>query len=144
MPALKRFGASFVGRLGAQLATVATLAVLVAAMGYNTAPRRGRDVGPAHFLTSDRCMPCHNSLKTPSGEDASIGLDWRADDGNSSRPYWQASVRREVLDHPTASAQSGRLFTCHMPMQRFAARAAGRAGKPCSTVSQQGGDGSAR
>jgi hypothetical protein len=131
MPALKRFGAPFLGDLGVQLATVATLAVLVAAMGYNTPLHRGRDVGPAHFLTSDRCMPCHNSLKTPSGEDASIGLDWRASImANSSRdPYWQASVRREVLDHPAASAQiQDDCSTCHMPMQRFAERAAGAKG----------------
>ena len=76
-------------------------------------------------------MPCHNSLKTPSGEDASIGLDWRASMmANSSRdPYWQAAVRREVLDHPTASAQiQDDCSTCHMPMQRFAARAAGAQG----------------
>ncbi len=131
MPTLNRLGASFAGRLGAPLATVATLAVLVAAMGYNTAPRGGAGVGPAHFLTSDRCMPCHNSLTTPSGRDASIGLDWRASImANSSRdPYWQASVRREVLDHPTASALiQDDCSTCHMPMQRFAARAAGGKG----------------
>ncbi len=123
MPALKRFGAP--------LATVATLAVLVATMGYATAPRDGADVGPAHFLTADRCMPCHNSLTTRSGRDASIGLDWRASImANSSRdPYWQASVRREVLDHPTASALiQDDCSTCHMPMERFAARAAGGRG----------------
>jgi hypothetical protein len=76
-------------------------------------------------------MPCHNSLTTASGEDASIGLDWRASVmANSSRdPYWQASVRREVLDHPTASALiQDDCSTCHMPMQRFAARAAGAQG----------------
>jgi hypothetical protein len=131
MPALKRFGASFAARLGASLATVATLAVLVTAMGYKTAPRGGTDIGPAHFLTADRCMPCHNSLTTPSGRDASIGFDWRASMmANSSRdPYWQASVRREVLDHPTARALiQDDCSTCHMPMQRFAARAGGGQG----------------
>ena len=128
MSALKRFGAP--------LATVATFAVLVATTGYVSAPREstrsGRArVGPAHFLTADRCMPCHNSLTTRSGRDASIGLDWRASImANSSRdPYWQASVRREVLDHPTASALiQDECSTCHMPMQRFAARAAGGRG----------------
>jgi len=128
---MKCFGASFVKRFGAPVATVATLAACVAAIGYSTAARGGRDVGPAHFLTSDRCMPCHNSLKTPTGEDASIGLDWRASImANSSRdPYWQASVRREVLDHPTASALiQDDCSTCHMPMQRSAARAAGGKG----------------
>jgi hypothetical protein len=118
-------------RLGAPFAALAAMAVLVAAMGYSTAPRGGADVGPAHFVTADRCMACHNGLTTPSGRDASIGLDWRASMmANSSRdPYWQASVRREVLDHPTASALiQDDCSTCHMPMQRFAARAAGGQG----------------
>jgi hypothetical protein len=127
MRALKRLGA----RLGAPLATVVTIAVLGGTMGYTTAPHRGADVGPAHFLTSDRCMACHNSLSTPSGRDASIGLDWRGSImANSSRdPYWQASVRREVLDHPSATAEiQDECSTCHMPMQRFTARAAGGRG----------------
>jgi len=43
-----------------------------------------------HFQTSDRCMACHNSLVTPSGEDVSIGMAWRGTMmANSSRdPYW--------------------------------------------------------
>jgi hypothetical protein len=116
-------------RLGAPVATVAAIAALIATMGYTTAP--SGEVGPAHFLTADRCMSCHNGLTTPSGRDASIGFDWRASMmANSSRdPYWQASVRREVLDHPTASALiQDDCSTCHMPMQRFAARAAGGQG----------------
>ena len=53
------------------------------------------------FQTSDRCIACHNGLTTASGEDVSIGFDWRATImANSSRdPYWQASVRRETIDH---------------------------------------------
>src|SRR5258707_10594817 len=49
------------------------------------------------FHTSDRCVACHNGLTTKSGEDISIGLDWRANMmANSSRdPYWQANVPRE-------------------------------------------------
>lgn len=131
MRALTRLGGRFAARLGAPLATAATIAVLIATMGYTTAPRGGADVGPAHFLTADRCMACHNSLTTPSGRDASIGFDWRASImANSSRdPYWQASVRREVLDHPTARAEiQDECSTCHMPMQRFTARAAGGLG----------------
>jgi hypothetical protein len=116
-------------RLGAPVATVAAILVLIATMGYTTAP--SGEVGPAHFLTADRCIACHNGLTTPAGRDASIGFDWRASMmANSSRdPYWQASVRREVLDHPTASALiQDDCSTCHMPMQRFAARAAGGQG----------------
>lgn len=84
------------------------------------------------FLTSDDCTACHNSLTTPSGEDVSIGASWRASMmANSARdPYWQASVRRETLDHPTTSAAiQDECATCHMPMARTSARAAGRAGE---------------
>lgn len=131
MRALKRLGTTIAARLGALLAMVATMAVLVAAVGYGTAPRGRADVGPAHFLTADRCISCHSSLTTSSGQDASIGFDWRASImANSSRdPYWQASVRREVLDHPTSSAAiQDECSTCHMPMARFAEHAAGREG----------------
>lgn len=77
------------------------------------------------FVTSDTCMACHNSLRTPSGEDVSIGAAWRASMmANSSRdPYWQAAVRREVLDHPDAGdAIQDECATCHMPMSRTDAR----------------------
>jgi hypothetical protein len=123
MPALKRVGIAVAG--------VATMAGLVAAAGYRTAPRGGVAVGPAHFLTADRCLACHSGLTTPSGRDVSIGFDWRASVmANSSRdPYWQASVRREVLDHPTARADiEDECTICHMPMQRYTARAAGGRG----------------
>ena len=48
------------------------------------------------------CIACHNGLRTPSGEDVSIGASWRASMmANSARdPYWQAAVRRETIDHP--------------------------------------------
>ena len=57
------------------------------------------------FQTSDRCLACHNGLVTPSGEDVSIGVSWRASImANASRdPYWQAGVRRETIDHPQQS-----------------------------------------
>ena len=83
------------------------------------------------FQTSDRCMACHNSLATPSGEDVSIGTSWRASVmANSSRdPYWQAGVRRETIDHPQQSAAiQDECATCHMPMARTEARAEGREG----------------
>jgi hypothetical protein len=71
------------------------------------------------FHSSDRCVVCHNQLTTPSGQDVSIGLDWRASImANSSRdPYWQASVRRESLDHPESKADiENECSTCHMPI----------------------------
>jgi hypothetical protein len=128
--------------LGAFVASVTMIAVLVAAAGYGTAPRGGATPGPAHFLTSDRCIACHSSLTTRSGQDASIGFDWRASImANSSRdPYWQASVRREVLDHAANSAEiQDECSTCHMPMQRFAEHTAGRQGKVFARFPTHGG-----
>lgn len=84
------------------------------------------------FKTAGNCMPCHNSLISPSGEDVSIGLSWRASMmANSSRdPYWQASVRRETIDHPAATADiEDECSICHMPMARATAHANGRKGR---------------
>jgi hypothetical protein len=84
------------------------------------------------FKTSDECMACHNGLRTPSGEDVSIGASWRASMmANSSRdPYWQAGVRREVIDHPSASAAiQDECATCHMPMSRTESKMAGSDGE---------------
>ncbi len=84
-----------------------------------------------HFQTSDRCIACHNGMQTSSGDDLSIGIDWRASMmANSARdPYWQASVRREITDHPTAKAaiEDG-CADCHMPMARTEARLRGEPG----------------
>lgn len=83
----------------------------------------------AEFRTSDRCVACHNGLKTSSGEDISIGFQWRASVmANSSRdPYWQGSVRRESIDHPESTAAiEDECSTCHMPLTHFAAKAEGR------------------
>lgn len=74
------------------------------------------------FRTSDRCVACHNGLKTSGGEDISIGMQWGASVmANSSRdPYWQASVRRETIDHgPASLAIQDECSTCHMPMQHL-------------------------
>jgi hypothetical protein len=72
------------------------------------------------FRTAERCANCHNKLKTPNGEDVSIGLQWSASMmANSARdPYWQGSVRRETLDHPESSAAiQNECARCHMPLQ---------------------------
>jgi hypothetical protein len=84
------------------------------------------------FKTAGNCMPCHNSLVAPSGEDVSIGVSWRASImANSSRdPYWQAGVRRETIDHPSAAADiEDECSICHMPMARATAHANGRKGE---------------
>ncbi len=90
--------------------------------------------GPAlpHFQTADNCLACHNGLTTSAGEDVSIGSAWRGSImANASRdPYWQASVRRETLDHPAqANAIEDECATCHMPMARTLARARGADGQ---------------
>ena len=81
------------------------------------------------LVTSHECVACHNGLTTPTGEDVSIGVAWRASMmANSSRdPYWQASVRREIIDHPQAAdAIEDECAICHMPMSRTKARAENR------------------
>jgi hypothetical protein len=84
-----------------------------------------------HFQTSDRCIACHNGMATASGEPFSIGIDWRASImANSARdPYWQASVRREITDHPEAQVQiEDSCADCHMPMSRTQAKLRGKPG----------------
>jgi hypothetical protein len=84
------------------------------------------------FQTSDRCVACHNGLVTPSGEDVSIGLEWRASImANSARdPYWQAAVRRESMDHPESQAKiEDECAACHMPMARYHAKSRGEPGQ---------------
>jgi hypothetical protein len=83
------------------------------------------------FLTSDRCMACHNGLVDASGNDISIGINWRGSVmAHSSRdPYWQAAVRREITDHPGArGAIEDKCASCHMPMARFTAKSHGKQG----------------
>jgi hypothetical protein len=85
-----------------------------------------------HFQTSDRCVACHNGITTPTGEDISIGVNWRTSMmANAARdPYWMAGVRRETLDHPTAAAHiQDECTICHMPMMRYEARLAGAEGQ---------------
>ena len=84
------------------------------------------------FETAQTCMVCHNNLVTPSGEDVSIGTDWRATMmANSARdPYWHAAVRREVIDHPDeAAAIEDECSICHMPMSTYEARVARTTGQ---------------
>ena len=83
------------------------------------------------FRTSDRCLACHKGVVTSDGLDVSIGYDWRASMmANSARdPYWQAAVRREVLDYPDASNEiEDNCSSCHMPMARTSALMSGRTG----------------
>jgi hypothetical protein len=106
----------------------------------------GASFGAAHrgveFATSDNCLACHNGMTAGSGEDVSIGVAWRASMmANSARdPYWQASVRRETLDHAShADAIQDECAICHMPMARTAAHAAGGLGRVFPIVPGSGG-----
>jgi hypothetical protein len=110
----------------------AWLAALAASVGAQAVPPR-QEADAAHntvaFLTSDNCLACHNGLTAASGEDVSIGVAWRASMmANSARdPYWQAGVRREVIDHPSAQAViEHECSICHMPMAHTVAAAEGR------------------
>jgi len=92
---------------------------------------KNADLKP-EFHTSDRCLACHNGLTTPEGKDVSIGFNWRASImANSARdPYWQASVRREDIDHPEAKAEiEDGCADCHMPMARYKAQLNGKLGE---------------
>ena len=99
-----------------------------AALAQSAAPEPAADT---LFVTSDRCMACHNGLTGPAGKDVSIGAAWQGSMmANSSRdPYWQAAVRREITEHAgAAGAIEDKCSSCHMPMARFTAKAHGGTG----------------
>ena len=84
------------------------------------------------FASSDQCIACHSNLTDAEGGPVSIGHAWRGSMmAHSARdPYWQASVRREVTDHPEAQAKiEDTCSTCHMPMARVLSKADGGLGK---------------
>jgi hypothetical protein len=86
----------------------------------------------SHFQTSDRCVACHNGISSPTGEDISIGVNWRTSMmANSGRdPYWISGVRRETIDHPVAAASiQDECTICHMPMMRYESKLIGREGE---------------
>ncbi len=93
--------------------------------------RGAQDQQQVDFHTSDRCMACHNQLTTPKGQDVSIGLDWRSSlMANSARdPYWQASIRRESIDHASVTRDvQDECSACHMPVTRYEAKIRGEKG----------------
>lgn len=107
---------------------LASVLAMCAAMAATTLATRAAAPAPPLFHTSDRCIACHNGLLTATGQDVSIGFDWRASImANSSRdPYWQASIRRETIDHaPAAPAIEDECAICHMPIVRYEAKQQG-------------------
>ena len=122
-------------RLVALAAMAWMVALLVAAPRAADQARAARAANPHRDLSlfshSDNCIACHNNLAAGDGEDVSIGVAWRSTMmANSSRdPYWQASVRREAIDHPSrAAAIEDECASCHMPMPQRIARTAGATG----------------
>lgn len=87
---------------------------------------------PQMFVTADQCMACHNGLTAPDGSDVSFGTNWRSSMmAHAARdPYWQAAVRREILEHPeSAEAIQNECAACHMPMSRTQENAQGQLGR---------------
>jgi hypothetical protein len=115
-------------RVWTRLSGVAIAALMIAGANVQTGTANGTNDSPPLFHTSDRCIACHNGLTTQSGADVSIGFDWRPSMmANSSRdPYWQASVRRETVDHGHAAAEiQDECAVCHMPIVRYEAKLRG-------------------
>ncbi len=111
-----------------------SILVAVALLFFSQRMRGGDGHGglKPEFQTSDRCFACHNQLTTPSGRDVSIGLSWRSSImANSARdPYWQASVRRETIDHSQLTEDiQDECSVCHMPVARYEAKVKGQKGK---------------
>jgi hypothetical protein len=117
------------------IVSVAWLLLALALAGPHAAQPPGTRPHPptaGMFQTSHECLACHNGLTTPTGEDVSIGSSWRASMmANAARdPYWQASVRRETIDHPSAKGEiEDECAICHMPMSRTLAITGGGRGE---------------
>ncbi|HVS13845.1 MAG TPA: hypothetical protein VMV46_07975 [Thermoanaerobaculia bacterium] len=127
------------GRLAVALLCAALLPAAASAHSGGQPPATEPPAPPTHagvplalFSASDSCMACHNGLITPTGQDISIGVEWRASMmANAARdPYWQAAVRRETIDHPESQAAiEGECSICHMPMAAKTAMAGGGHGE---------------
>jgi hypothetical protein len=108
----------------------AVLVLATAAVFVWSAQSDGKSKVP-QFLTSDRCVACHNGLATSNGEDLSMGLTWKPTMMANAAldPYWHAGVRREVMDHPGARADiEAECSICHMPMAHVESKLAGQEG----------------
>ena len=74
-----------------------------------------------YFATSGVCSTCHKNMVDVDGNDVSLDTFWRGTMmANASRdPYWQASVRGEVISHPDYDELiQDKCTTCHTPMAR--------------------------
>ena len=83
------------------------------------------------FSGSGTCTLCHTNLMDESGNDVSLDKYWRSTMmANAARdPYWQASVRAEVLELPELQVVIEDTCTkCHLPMGRTTLATGGEAG----------------
>jgi hypothetical protein len=74
-----------------------------------------------YFAASGVCSSCHKNMTDGTGNDVSLDAFWRGTMmANASRdPYWQASVRGEVISNPDYDAIiQDKCTTCHTPMAR--------------------------
>ncbi len=74
-----------------------------------------------YFATSGVCSTCHKNMLDGEGNDVSLDTFWQGTMmANAARdPYWQASVRGEVISHPEYSELiQDKCTTCHTPMAR--------------------------
>jgi hypothetical protein len=119
------------------LALLLVLALGVRAPGFAQRSQQPASVPVLLFRSADACVACHNGMTTPSGEDISFGVAWGTSMMALSAydPYWQAGVRREIMDHPgSREAIENECSICHMPMAAFQARAAGRSAEVFANV----------
>lgn len=119
-------------RVSRMIFGILLLSLLAVVPGASVGAQAPQGEVPALFHTSEHCIACHNNLAAPSGEDVSIGFNWRSSMmGNSARdPYWMAGVRRESLEHPAAvDAIEDKCTVCHLPIARTTAVAMGGQGR---------------
>jgi len=84
------------------------------------------------FAGSGLCAVCHTQMVDEAGMDVSIDTEWRSTMmANAARdPYWQASVRGEVLTNPDyQKVIEDTCATCHVPMAHLTGTTAGVAGQ---------------
>ena len=105
---------------------VVELVTALSLLGIFTVQLAAQTPDHTTFTDSAQCIACHSNLLDEKGENVSIGHAWRSTMmAHSARdPYWQASVRREIQDHPTLRQNiEDTCSTCHMPMARALAAA---------------------
>lgn len=112
--------------------------------------KTARSVDHTMFAPSTECIACHNNLQSVTGEDVSIGANWRGSImANAAKdPYMLASVRREMLDHPTLAVEiEDECASCHTPAAKKIAHESGGRGRvfwdaapedPLTVVAQDG------